>query len=141
MTGLTLATANEIIEGALAASLRAGYKPMAVVVLDDSGHVVSAQRQDGASMFRIDVATGKAWAAVAMGASSRVLGERAASNPNFFVSLASTAHGRFLPQTGAVLIKDDAGQVVGSVGASGGSGDEDEEICIAGVVAVGLATG
>ena len=141
MTGLTLATANEIIEGALAASLRAGYKPMAVVVLDDSGHVVSAQRQDGASMFRIDVATGKAWAAVAMGASSRVLGERAASNPNFFVSLASTAHGRFLPQTGAVLIKDDAGQVVGSVGASGGSGDEDEEICIAGVVAVGLQAG
>ena len=141
MTGLTLATANEIIEGALAASLRAGYKPMAVVVLDDSGHVVSAQRQDGASMFRIDVATGKAWAAVAMGASSRALGERAASNPNFFVSLASTAHGRFLPQTGAVLIKDDAGQVVGSVGASGGTGDEDEEICIAGVVAVGLATG
>jgi len=141
MTGLTLATANEIIEGALAASLRAGYKPMAVVVLDDSGHVVSAQRQDGASMFRIDVATGKAWAAVAMGASSRVLGERAASNPNFFVSLASTAHGRFLPQTGAVLIKDDAGQVVGSVGASGGTGDEDEEICIAGVVALGLETG
>ena len=77
----------------------------------------------------------------AMGASSRVLAERAASNPNFFVSLASTAHGRFLPQTGAVLINDDAGHVLGSVGASGGTGDEDEEICIAGVTAVGLTTG
>ncbi len=141
MTGLTLATANEVIEAALAASAQAGYKPMAVVVLDDSGHVVSAQRQDGASMFRIDVATGKAWAAVAMGASSRVLGERAATNPNFFVSLASTAHGRFLPQTGAVLIKDEGGHVVGAVGASGGTGDEDEEICIAGVTAVGLVAG
>jgi uncharacterized protein GlcG (DUF336 family) len=141
MTGLTLATANEVIEAALAASAQAGYKPMAVVVLDDSGHLVSAQRQDGASMFRVDVATGKAWAAVAMGASSRVLGERAATNPNFFVSLASTAHGRFLPQTGAVLIKDDAGGVVGSVGASGGTGDEDEAICIAGVTAVGLTVG
>ena len=138
MTGLTLATANAVIEAALAASARAGYKPMAVVVLDDSGHVVSAQRQDGASMFRIDVATGKAWASVAMGASSRVLAERAASNPNFFVSLASTAHGHFLPQTGAVLVKDEAGHIVGSVGASGGTGDEDEEICIAGVTAVGL---
>jgi uncharacterized protein GlcG (DUF336 family) len=141
MTGLTLATANAVIEAALAASAQAGYKPMAVVVLDDSGHLVSAQRQDGASMFRIDVATGKAWAAVAMGASSRVLAERAASNPNFFVSLASTAHGHFLPQTGAVLVKDDSGDVVGSVGASGGTGDEDEEICIAGVTAVGLEAG
>ena len=89
-------------------------------------------------MFRIDVAIGKAWAAVGMGASSRSLGERAAANPNFFVTLASTAHGRFLPQTGAVLIKDEAGHILGAVGASGGTGDEDEEICIAGVEAVGL---
>ena len=80
---------------------------MGVVVLDEAGHLKAAQRQDSASMFRIDVATGKAWAAVAMGASSRVLSERAASNPNFFVSLASTAHGHFLPQTGAVLIQDE----------------------------------
>jgi uncharacterized protein GlcG (DUF336 family) len=135
---LTLDTANSIIAAALAASAKAGFRPMAVVVLDDAGHVVSAQRQDGASMFRIDVATGKAWAAVAMGASSRELGERAATNPNFFVSLASTAQGRFLPQTGAVLIKDDTGRVIGAAGASGGTGDEDEEICIAGVTAVGL---
>ena len=138
---LTLATANAIIDAALAASATAGFRPMAVVVLDESGHLKAAQRQDDASMFRVDVATGKAWAAVAMGASSRVLSERAASNPNFFVSLASTAHGRFLPQTGAVLIKDESGRIVGSAGASGGTGDEDEEICIAGVVAAGLRAG
>ncbi len=138
---LQLTTANAIIEGALAASANAGYRPMGVVVLDDSGHLVAAQRQDGASMFRIDVATGKAWAAVGMGASSRLLAERAAANPNFFVSLASTANGRFLPQTGAVLIKDVAGHILGAAGASGGTGDEDEEICIAGVEAVGLHAG
>ena len=141
VTALTLSTANAVIEAAFAASEKAGFRPMAVVVLDAAGHVTSAQRQDGASMFRIDVATGKAWAAVAMGASSRVLGERAASNPNFFVSLASTAQGRFLPQTGAVLIKDQSGAVIGAVGASGGTGDEDEEICIAGVKAAGLDPG
>ena len=62
-------------------------------------------------------------------------------NPNFFVSLASTAHGHFLPQTGAVLIKDESGHVIGAVGASGGTGDEDEAICIAGVEAVGLQAG
>jgi uncharacterized protein GlcG (DUF336 family) len=135
---LTLAQANAIITGALAASKKAGYKPMAVVVIDAHGNVRSAQREDGASMFRIDIATGKAWGAVAMSASSRTLAERAKDNPNFFVTLASTAQGKFLPQTGAVLIKNAAGEILGAVGASGGTGDEDEEICIAGVLANGF---
>jgi uncharacterized protein GlcG (DUF336 family) len=138
MPALTLAKANAIIDAALAASAEAGYQPMGVVVLDESGNLKAAQRQDGASMFRIDVATGKAWAAVGMGVASRVLAQRAADNPNFFVSLASTANGRFLPQPGAVVIRDGDGRIVGAAGASGGTGDEDEAICIAGVTAAGF---
>jgi uncharacterized protein GlcG (DUF336 family) len=141
MTALTLAQANRILAGALDASQQAGYKPMAVVVLDASGHLKAAQREDGASMFRVDVASGKAWAAVGMDASSRTLAQRAKDNPNFFVALAATAHGRFLPQTGAVLVKGADGAVLGAVGASGGTGDEDEAICIAGVLAAGLLAG
>ena len=141
MERVTLAQANTIINAALEASLSAGYKPMAVVVLDDGGNLKCVQREDGASMFRIDVATGKAWGAVGMGASSRVLGQRAKENPNFFLSLGATADGRFLPQTGAVLIKDAQGRTLGAVGASGGTGDEDEAICIAGVLAAGLQHG
>jgi uncharacterized protein GlcG (DUF336 family) len=141
MPQLTLAQANHVITAALEQSAAAGYRPMAVVVLDAAGHTVAAQRQDGASMFRIDIATGKAWAAVGMGASSRVLAQRAKDNANFFVSLAATAQGRFLAQTGAVLIKDAQGQVLGAAGASGGTGDEDEAICIAGVGAAGLVHG
>ena len=141
MSTLTLLQANAVANAALAASHRAGYAPMAVVVLDASGHLKAAQREDGASMFRVDVATGKAWAAIGMGAASRTLAQRAKDNPNFFVTLAATAQGRFLPQTGAVLIKDGDGHVIGGVGASGGSGDEDEAICIAGVLAAGLAHG
>lgn len=141
MSGLTLEQANAIIAGALAHSARKGYKPMAVVVLDDAGHLKSAQRQDGASMFRVDVATGKAWAAVGMDASSRTLAQRAKDNPNFFVALAATAQGRFLPQTGAILIRDAGGAILGAAGASGGTGDEDEEICIAGITAAGLQAG
>lgn len=141
MAHLTLAQANAILAAALAASADAGYRPMAEVVLDDAGHLKAAQRQDGASMFRMDVALGKAWAAVGMGASSRVLAERAQGNPTFFVTLAATAQGRFLPQTGAVLIKDADGAVLGAVGASGGTGDEDEALCIAGVRAAGLQHG
>ena len=141
MAALTLAQANQIVAAAFAQSQVSGYKPMAVVVLDDAGHVKSAQRQDGASMFRIDIASGQAWAAIGMGAASRVLGQRAKENPNFFVALAATAQGKFLPQTGAVLIKDAGGTVIGAVGASGGTGDEDEAICIAGVAAAGLVHG
>lgn len=141
MQQLTLNQANEIIAKAIAEARHAGYKPMAVVVVDGAGHLKSAQREDGASMFRVDVATGKAWAAVAMGASSRALAERAKENPNFFVALASTAHGRFLAQAGAVLIQDADARVLGAVGASGGTGDQDEEICIAGIRAARLQHG
>lgn len=141
MSALTLEQANRIIAAALAKSKEKGYKPMGVVVLDESGNVKSAQREDGGSMFRLDVATGKAWGAVGMGVASRALALRAKDNPNFFVSLAATAHGKFLPQTGAVVIKDAAGNIIGAAGASGGSGDEDEEICIAGIEAVGLKHG
>jgi uncharacterized protein GlcG (DUF336 family) len=98
-------------------------------------------RDDGASMFRFDIARGKAWGAVGMGSSSRVLAERAKDNPNFFVTLAATAEGKFLPQPGAVLIKDESGQILGAAGASGGTGDEDELICIAGIQSAGLVAG
>lgn len=141
MTTLTLEQANKILSAALARSHERGFMPMGIVVLDDAGHLKAAQREDGASMFRIDVATGKAWAAVSMGVASRVLATRAKDNPNFFTTLAATANGRFLPQPGAVLIKDAAGATLGAAGASGGTGDEDEAICIAGIEAAGLIAG
>ena len=138
MAALTLAQANRIVEGALAKAREMNVRPLAVAVLDDAGHLKSLQREDNASMFRIDIAVGKAWASVGMGASSRTLLGRAKENPQFFGALAATAQGRFLPQTGAVLIKDAAGNVLGAAGASGGTGDEDEAACIAGVQAAGL---
>ena len=126
MPELTLKQANVIVSKAFEKAREMKIKPLAVVVLDHAGNIVSAQREDGASMFRMDVAKGKAWGAVAMGASSRALGKRARENPNFFLSLASTAQGKFLPQTGAALIRAKDGTILGAAGASGGTGDEDE---------------
>ena len=133
MSALTLQQANRIIEGAFKKARDMKVKPLGVVVLDASGHIISAQREDGASMFRLDVAKGKAWAAVAMGASSRALFKRAKDNPNFFVTLAATAEGKFLPQTGAALIRDKDGTILGAAGASGGTGEEDEACCVYGI--------
>jgi len=141
MPSLTLAQANKIAEAAFARAREMKVKPLAVAVLDAAGHVKSLQRQNQASMFRPDIAMGKAWAAVGMGASSRTLLGRAKENPQFYGALAATAQGRFLPQTGAVLIKDAAGNILGAAGASGGTGDEDEACCIAGVEAAGLVAG
>jgi len=138
MTQLTLKQANAIIEKAFAKAREMKIAPLGVVVLDASGNIVSAQREDGASMFRLDVARGKAWAAVAMGASSRALAKRAKNNPNFFTTLAATAQGKFLPQTGAVLIRNAAGEIIGAAGGSGGTGEEDEACCAYGIEQAGL---
>ena len=138
MPQLTLKQANTIIERGFAKAREMKIKPLGIVVLDDSGHIISAQREDGASMFRLDVAQGKAWAAVAMGASSKALAKRAKDNPNFFVTLAATANGKFLPQTGAALIKNAKGEIIGAAGGSGGTGEEDEACCVAGIEAAGL---
>lgn len=138
MSELSLAKANLIIEKAIEKAREMGVLPLTVVVLDDSGNLKAMQREDGASMFRFDVATGKAWASVAMGAASRALAARAKENPNFFITLAATAGGKFLPQPGGVLIRDRDGRVLGAAGASGGTGDEDEAACAHGVEQAGF---
>ena len=138
MSQRNLQAANKIIDKALANARETGVKPLAVVVIDGSGNMVAAQRDDGASMFRIDVGLGKAWASVAMGASSRALAKRAKDNPNFFLTLAATAQGKFLPQPGGVLIRDAKGAIIGAAGASGGTGEEDEAACVFGIEQAGL---
>lgn len=138
MKRLGLEEANSIIEHARHKAREMRINPLTIVVLDPSGNLIAAQREDGASMFRFDIAVGKAWGAVAMGSSSRALARRAKENPNFFLTLAATAQGRFLPQPGAVLIKDAEGQVLGATAASGATGEEDETACAHGVRAAGF---
>jgi uncharacterized protein GlcG (DUF336 family) len=141
MTALTLQQAQTLINTALTEARAQGYKPMGVVVVDAAAQVKALAREDGASALRLDIATGKACAALGMGVSSRVLTQRAKDLPAFFISLASVSSQKFVPQTGAVLIQDATGEVIGAAGASGGTGDEDEAICIAGIAAAGLRHG
>jgi uncharacterized protein GlcG (DUF336 family) len=138
MTRLTLNQARDVIDGALAAARGHGYRPMGVVVVDAAAQVVASAREDGATALRLDIALGKAAASVGMGASSRVLTQRAKDLPAFFGAVAAVAQQKFVPQTGAVLITGDGGAILGAAGASGGTGDEDEQIVIAGIVAAGL---
>lgn len=141
MTRLSLAQARTLVDAALAAARQQGFKPMGIVVVDAAAQVVASVREDGATALRLDIALGKAAAAVGMGASSRVLTQRAKDLPAFFGAVAAVAQQTFIPQTGAVLILAADGEVIGAAGASGGTGDEDEQIVIAGIAAAGLKHG
>jgi uncharacterized protein GlcG (DUF336 family) len=138
MSTLTLAQARTLIDGALAAARQHGFRPMGVVVVDAAAQVVASAREDGASALRLDIALGKAAAAVGMGVNSRTLTQRAKDLPVFFGAVSVASQQKFIAQTGAVLITDAAGTVVGAAGASGGTGDEDEQIVIAGIGGAGL---
>jgi uncharacterized protein GlcG (DUF336 family) len=139
MSALTSTTALTIVQAALSAAREHRFRPMGVVVVDAAGQVVASAREEGAAAMRLDIALGKAGAAICMGTNSRVLAQRAKDMPVFFGAIASTAEQKFIPQTGAVLIVDAGGAVLGAAGASGGTGDEDEQIVIAGILAAGLA--
>lgn len=138
MNRLTLDQANTIIAKAIETRRADNGKPLAVAVLDDSGIVKSIQREEGASMFRPDVAFSKGWAAVAMDAPSRELARRAQKNPTFFATLASVSGGRMAINPGGVLIRDANGDIIGAVGISGDTGERDEEFAIAGIQGAGL---
>jgi uncharacterized protein GlcG (DUF336 family) len=139
MTTLTLDSANNIIAAALKNAKASGYAPMGVAVVDSAGQLKAYARQDGATALRFDIALGKAVASIGMGCNSRLLAERTKTVPVFLGAIASVSSQAFIPQTGAVLIKDASGNTIGAAGASGGTGDEDEAICMAGVIAAGFS--
>ncbi|WP_397474885.1 heme-binding protein [Pusillimonas sp.] len=138
MSQLSSQQALTLIGAAFKAARKENYKPMGVVVVDAAGQVVASAREDGATALRLDIALGKTGASIGMGVNSRALVQRAADMPVFFTAISASAQQKFIPQTGAVLILDEQGTIVGAAGASGGTGDQDEEIVMAGIAAAGL---
>ena len=137
MNVLSLASAQAIIAGALAEARGRAAKPLAVVVLDAGGHPVAFAREDGATMFRHDIARAKAVGAIGMGDDTRILAGRATANPAFFQSVTAVVAGNIAFSPGGVLVRQQ-GQVIGAVGISGDTGDCDEECALAGIRAAGF---
>ena len=140
MTNLTLANANQIVEAALAAGKEHGMMPLTVAVLDSGGHLVALQRQDGSGILRVEIARGKAWASLGMGAPSRLLRDRLSPERQYFITgLVGASEGKFICVPGGVLIyAEKGGPVIGAVGISGDTSDKDEFAAIQGVKAAGL---
>ncbi len=138
MARLHLETANTIVTAALQKARTMNTSPLAVAVLDETGQLQSFQREDETSLMRTDVAIGKAWGALGMGRSSRVLGSVAAERPHFVQALTAVAQGKLVPVPGGVLIRDGSQSIIGAVGISGDTSDIDEECAVAGIEAAGL---
>jgi uncharacterized protein GlcG (DUF336 family) len=137
-TVITLEQAELIIDGALAEGRRLGLGPLTVAVLDLGGHLVALKRSDGSEYLRPPIAIGKAWGSLGMGHAGRVLAERAAKMPVFFGALSDMSGGRMVPLPGGVLARNAEGTIIGAVGVSGDTADNDELAAIAGVTGAGL---
>jgi uncharacterized protein GlcG (DUF336 family) len=135
---VTLAQASSIVDATLKKARELKQMPQTVVVLDTGGHVVAAKREDGSGIIRFEAAVGKAYGALGMGWGSRTMMERAAQNPNFLTSIVAASGGRLVPNPGGVLIRDAGNAIIGAVGISGDTGDNDEIIAVAGIEAAGL---
>jgi uncharacterized protein GlcG (DUF336 family) len=134
---IDLATARRIIAEALDFARRSELKPMTVVVLDAGGHVVAAEREDGSSNKRFELAFGKAHGAISLGMGSRALMARAESQAYFIAAATAAIGGALVPVPGGVLVRDLAGTLIGAVGVSGDASDDDEAVAIAGIGGAG----
>jgi len=138
MPQLTLAQAQTIVAAALRHGTDQKMKPLAVVVLDERGVPKAYAAQDGTSLRRFEIASGKAHGALSFGIGSRALGRRAAANPHFIAAVTHAVGGSLVPVPGGVLIRGADGGVIGAVGISGDNSDNDEAAAVAGIAAAGL---
>ncbi len=138
LTSLSLSLANAIVNECLAIRQRENLLPLSVAVLDAGGQLVAFQREDGCGILRYDIAFGKAWAALGMGMSTRLIRDRLANRPAFQGALAAASDGRFIPVPGGVLILNAQSAVIGAVGVSGASSAQDAQVAEAGARALGF---
>ena len=140
MNALNLSTAVSITHNALAVGRELRAAPLTVAVLDAGGHLISLQREDGASLLRPQIAIGKAWGALALalGKGSRLIAADAQQRPAFIGAVNSLAQGSLVPAPGGVLIRDEQGQVIGAVGITGDTSDIDEQCAVSALESLGL---
>lgn len=137
MTDLTLSLAQDLAERCLQRAQELDLNPLTVAVLDAAGNLKVLLRQDGTSFLRPEIAQGKARGAIGMGLGSRALYKRAQEQPYFIQAMNTLAGGSLVPVPGGVLIRKD-GVIIGAIGITGDSSDNDEACAVHAIEAVGL---
>src|SRR5438105_10978855 len=140
MSALTLDQADRIIDPMLARGAELDCRPLAVIVVEPGCKVKSFKKEDGSSMIRFEMAYGKAYAALALGRSSKLVKIRAEERPMFMRYLISASGDQIFPEGGGLQIRNGDGEVIGAVGVTGDTEDRDEELAAHGIRETGLKT-
>jgi uncharacterized protein GlcG (DUF336 family) len=135
MSQLTLAGAERIAKAAIAHARDKGLNPMGIAVIDAGGNLKLSLREDGANLSAIEIATGKARAALTFGCTSRQIADALAGNPLAGPSVLGVVERPIVLLGGGVLIKDADGATIGAIGGAGGAPDDDEAVALAGALA------
>ncbi|MEM9798296.1 MAG: heme-binding protein [Pseudomonadota bacterium] len=138
MPEINLARARKIIKTTLTKGREMGLKPLSVVVLDSGGHVKAFEREDGAAPGRFPIAHGKAYGAVMLGMAGKAQMARAEQQAYFMAAVNGAYGGSVIPVPGGILVRDKKGEVMGAIGVTGDTSDNDAEAGLAGIEAVGL---
>lgn len=137
--GLTLEAARTIVAAARAKGREMGLKPLSVAVLDAGGHLLAFEREDGSSPGRFGIAQGKAYGAVMLGMAGRAQMARAEAQAYFMAAVNGVYGGQLVPVPGGVLLRDGEGRVIGAIGVTGDTSDNDAGAALAGAAAAGIA--
>jgi uncharacterized protein GlcG (DUF336 family) len=140
MSAITLARAERIIDAIIAQGAALDCRPLSVIVVEPGCKVKAFKKEDGSSMIRFEMAYGKAYAALALGRSSKLVHQRAEERPIFMRYLIAASGEQIFPEGGGMLIRDPSGEVIGAVGVTGDTEDRDEELAAFGIHAAGLKT-
>jgi uncharacterized protein GlcG (DUF336 family) len=140
MSAITLDQANRIIAAVLKRGAEIQCRPLSVLVVEPGCKVKAFQKEDGSSMIRFEMAFGKAYAALALGRSSKLVRIRADERPIFMRYLLSASDDQIFPEGGGLQIRDETGDVIGAIGVTGDTEDKDEELAAFGIHAAGLKT-
>src|SRR5580700_10250632 len=140
MSLITLAQAERIIDAIIERGAALELRPISVIVVEPGCKVKAFKKEDGASMIRFEMAYGKAYAALALGRSSKLVHVRAEERPIFMRYLLSASGDQIFPEGGGLQIRNAEGEVIGAVGVTGDTEDRDEELALHGIHAAGLKT-
>ena len=135
---VSLDQARIIADASLVKGRDLGLKPLSVVVIDPRTSIVVCLSEDGCSQMRQRIALGKAKAAIQLGLGTRALMKRAEEQAYFIQSMNGLAGGEFVAVPGGVLLRNQSGALLGAVGISGDTSDNDEVAALAGIAAAGL---
>ena len=137
---IKLSQANRMIAAIIKRGIELDCRPISVVVVEPGCIVKAFQKEDGASMLRFEMAFGKAYAALALSRSSKLVRIRNEEKPVFMRYLMTASGDKIFAEGGGMQIRDKNGEVIGAVGVTGDTEDRDEELAAHGIRAAGLKT-